>query len=461
MTPTKQLIENLEGSREEEQEKAARKEETPQIGEKKNNHEEEEEEEECSESLFSLSIGSRKQISAAEMAETEVNSPVQQLLGAVCTRKEESEEFGSSPPSVPENVQLQHVSSVLNPLDQGKPSKATGVDSLNKEPKESTQLLIVKPEEQPICIAIRTVKNPNEEESSAKKIEENIQEKGKARPSKHREYRYRDCSDEGYEDVNLNGSDLDVTFEDDDPHSEKRGEGGGDVNGIWVQEESSESLFSLCTDSRKPISSAEKAENEVNSLMLKEEETEGRFADVSSVLNPIKNVTTQGRVVKATVLKSLKNDDKENINISAVQDVGIPLSPEPSLKLSKSKAGQKLNDKEEQEIGVDTSLSSWLVEPEATPISTESNSSVGEQTPKGGRGSPWSNEDRPILGALTLEDIRKYSLSTSSRKTRSRSPDETPIIGTVGSYWSHTGQTVDSNLSRSEKVLNLVNVNLW
>lgn len=334
--------------------------------------------------MFSLSICSKKQVSDAE---AEVNSPMQQL---VCKRE------------VPEN------------FSQGKPS--------DKETKEENTN---HNEQKPTFIAIK-----KEEESSAneliKKLDESVGEKGKANhPAQH--YRYGDCPDEGYDDIS-----LDATFEDDDdPPKEKRvGEEGADVNQTWVQEETSESLFSLSTDSRKRISSAEEAENEVNSLMpmpahatnhITPEETQGSIPDVTSVLNPVDNLT-QGKVVKATVQQPLKNDE-ENINL-VVQDVNIPISPEPNLKLSNHKARQRFNDKR-QEIGVDTSLSSWLVESETTPISmNNSTGSVGNHTPKGRRGSPWSHEDRPILGALTVEEIRMYSISISLKRSRSRSPDD-------------------------------------
>ncbi|TKY61347.1 hypothetical protein E2542_SST11198 [Spatholobus suberectus] len=423
-------------------EEPSREEEAPQIDEKKkDDHEEDDEinkrshQEESSESLFSLSICSRKQVSDAEAAEIEVNSPMQ----LVCKR-EVTEAFGSS-----SSVQLQHVSSVPSPLE---------ILSLGKPSEENTK----HHEQQPSFVAIK-----KGEESSAneliKKLDENEGEKRKANHPVP-QYRYRDCPDEGYDDVNLDESDLDATLEDDNPrppNEKTEGEEGADVKRTWVQEESSESLFSLSTDSRIRISSAEEAENEVNSLMparatnrITQEETRERIPDVSSVLNPIENLT-QGRGLKATVLQPLTND-KENINL-VVQDVNIPISPEPSLKLSNRKARQRFSDKK-KEIGVDTSLSSWLVESETTPISVNSTTSVGEpRTPKGGSGSPLSHEDRPILGALTVEDIRMFYISTSSRMSRSRSPDETPIIGTVGSYWSHTGQSMDSEFNRSGKDL--------
>ncbi|KAL5136121.1 hypothetical protein HKD37_03G008859 [Glycine soja] len=280
----------------------------------------------------------------------------------------------------------------------------------------------------------------NEQQPATKELIKKEGEKGRANDPVT-QYRYRDCpDDDGYDDNNLNVS-LDATLEDDPSNEKKDWVEGADVNQTWVQEESSESFFSMSANSRIRISSAE-AENEVNSQMSAHATntnsiTQGKIPDVSSVLNP-----SQRTVVKAT----LKND-KENINL-VVKDVNIPISPEPSLKLSNRKARQRFDDK----IGVDTSLSSWLVESSETTLNSVNNtSSVGEQTPKGRRGSPWSHEDRPILGALTLEEIRMLSLSASSRRSRSRSPDETPIIGTVGSYWSHTEQSMDLEFNKSGK----------
>ncbi|KAK7332834.1 hypothetical protein VNO80_29590 [Phaseolus coccineus] len=406
----------------EEREKASREGEAPQIDEKKDEHEGDDEisqrlhQEESSESLFSLSVCSRKKVSDAETVEPEVNSPIQ----LVCTR-EVSQALGSS-----RNAPAQNVSPVLSPTEKftsENPSK-------EKEEEYSGKGLI-------------------------EKLDYNEGEKGKA-THPVLQHRYRDCPYDEYDDVNLDASDLDSMLEDDDPHSGKRerGEEGTVVNRTWVQEESSESLFSLSADSRIRISSAE-AENEVDSLVsaygtnrITQKEAQGRIPDVSSVMNPIKNLT-KGRAVKATEEHPLKID-KENIKL-VVQDANIPVSPEPTLKLSNPKARQFSDNKRRQEIGVDTSLSSWLVESETTPVSINSTSSVGEQTPKGRRGSPWSHEDRPILGALTVEEIRMYSLSAPSRRFRSRSPDETPIIGTVGSYWTHTEQSMDFRFNKTGK----------
>ncbi|KAL0875882.1 hypothetical protein Bca101_025587 [Brassica carinata] len=45
-----------------------------------------------------------------------------------------------------------------------------------------------------------------------------------------------------------------------------------------------------------------------------------------------------------------------------------------------------------------------------------------------------SRADRPILCALTSEDIKQFSAASMPRKSPRKSPNETPIIGTVGGY---------------------------
>ncbi|KAK8482277.1 hypothetical protein V6N11_019778 [Hibiscus sabdariffa] len=218
-------------------------------------------------------------------------------------------------------------------------------------------------------------------------------------------------------------------------------------------EETSESLFSLSIEARKLVCEVESDEKEVSSPMpvvLNRNAKDEGDQCVQSVLNPVENLP-QWKGVKAKASSPLKNEEKENINV--VGGFNIPISPEPDFKLGTSSAklcsnGRKLVG---QEIAVDTSLSSWLVGPENTPNSKGSTNSVGNSAASRKTNSPRSYEDRPILGALTVEDLKQHSASNSSRKCRRRSPDETPIIGTVGSYWSHTGQIVDTNSSSPQK----------
>ncbi|KAF2287569.1 hypothetical protein GH714_001340 [Hevea brasiliensis] len=169
---------------------------------------------------------------------------------------------------------------------------------------------------------------------------------------------------------------------------------------------------------------------------------------VDSVLNPVENFT-QWKAVKGATLP-LHHQHKENINIE--QHFGIHISPEPSFKLltNNSKANADHQKPLDQEIAVDTSLSSWLVESETTPLSKGSATSV-RNSASGRASSPRSHKDRPILGELTMKELKQVSPSTSSRQGRSQSLDEIPIIGTVGSYWRHTGRTMDSDSGSSSK----------
>ncbi|KAF9670158.1 hypothetical protein SADUNF_Sadunf13G0039500 [Salix dunnii] len=255
--------------------------------------------------------------------------------------------------------------------------------------------------------------------------------------------RYLNCVDEEeYEDLDLDGSNL------------------NDAVQVLVKEESSESLFSLSIDSRKQVYGAELGEKEVTSPMPKGESPPkeepklvgsnqnarvmSRFDD--PVPNPVENLT-QWKVAKARATSPLPHDDKENVNVE--HDFDKNISPETIFKLYKkdSKESPKQKKLVDQEIAVDTSLSSWLA---TTPMSKGSTNSVGN-SPSVRSYSPRSHEDRPILGALTVEELEQHSASNTPRRPRSLTPVETPIIGTVGSYWIHTGRVVDSDSGSSSK----------
>ncbi|XP_021888557.1 uncharacterized protein LOC110807678 [Carica papaya] len=82
----------------------------------------------------------------------------------------------------------------------------------------------------------------------------------------------------------------------------------------------------------------------------------------------------------------------------------------------------------------------YLRSSETAPTSKSSSVNFKPSTP--GSNSIRSQEDRPILGALTLEEIRQFSASSvRPKRSPSKSPDETPIIGTVDTYWNHTGSS--------------------
>ncbi|TYI02685.1 hypothetical protein ES332_A11G284800v1 [Gossypium tomentosum] len=251
-------------------------------------------------------------------------------------------------------------------------------------------------------------------------------------------------SEDELNDLDLEINDLDDGNEDDGIEKAKN-------ESQLVIEESSESLFSLSIESRKQVCEVESDEKEVNSpmpIVLNRNGKDKGGQYVQSVLNPVENLDQWKKVkAKASIPSNLQ--EKENINVE--QGFGIPISAEPSFQLASSKLcsnGKKMVGKEST---VDTSLSSWLVEPENTPNSKASTNSVGNSAISQKMNSPRSHENRPILGALTMEELKQRSASSSPRKCGSRSPDEAPIIGTVGSYWSHTGQNIDTDSSSPSK----------
>ncbi|KVH94308.1 hypothetical protein Ccrd_003656 [Cynara cardunculus var. scolymus] len=150
-----------------------------------------------------------------------------------------------------------------------------------------------------------------------------------------------------------------------------------------------------------------------------------RSAFVVPVLNPVENLT-QWKALKSKGTPPVKpfnfNQQKENSSLNST-----PFAP------------QNRN----QETAVDASLSNWLVSSEKnTPNNKRVVSNNPEYEPISSgkslsRGS--AIEDRPILGALTEEELKQFSASSCTpRKSPSRNPDEMAIIGSVGSYWSHT-----------------------
>ncbi|KAE9612222.1 hypothetical protein Lalb_Chr06g0170651 [Lupinus albus] len=74
------------------------------------------------------------------------------------------------------------------------------------------------------------------------------------------------------------------------------------------------------------------------------------------------------------------------------------------------------------EISVDASLSNWLVSPQTTPVNKAGSVPCYARNPDRTTSqiSVISHEDRPILGAFTIEDIRQFSATSSPRKLPSR-----------------------------------------
>ncbi|KAL3520999.1 hypothetical protein ACH5RR_019148 [Cinchona calisaya] len=263
--------------------------------------------------------------------------------------------------------------------------------------------------------------------------------------------RYKNCasSDDECVDMDFNNDVVDIN------HNDKNG--CEDL----VQEESSESLFSISIESRKQNSAAEMGEKEVSSP-LKPQNARDRSLFVHSVLNPIENLS-QWKASRSKTTSSMKN--QENIKLEQEEEFTmpsgakgifnldqenvIPFSEEPTLKQTNEQRSKRFsNGVKNGEVEVDTSLSSWLLGSEKSPGSV-GNSSSSKRTK-----SPKSFEDRPILGVLTVEDLKQMSKSATPSPRRSpshHSPDEMPIIGTVGSYWRRTGETMDADTYSSGK----------
>lgn len=149
-----------------------------------------------------------------------------------------------------------------------------------------------------------------------------------------------------------------------------------------VQEESSDSLFSLSIDSRKHVFAVEMEDREVNSPLLR----------------------------SCHVLKY--DEDKENVGLSKDQII-------------KQSSDHHQLKKSQSEVAVDTSLSSWLVASEKSNKKTSMDSSPQSEKNYG---------EREILGAITSAAEMNGVLSGG---------DDQLGIGTVGGYWRRREAVAD------------------
>ncbi|KAJ4784390.1 eisosome protein [Rhynchospora pubera] len=245
-------------------------------------------------------------------------------------------------------------------------------------------------------------------------------------PSNHR---YQNCDSDGeIEELEEDGEEdeEDYYFSDDEEEEglDELDEGVGlDEIGIGIEgnEESYESFFSLSIDKEKELPDKNTNE-EVSSLTINNNpastdilglHTRDRSQFVHPVLNPVENIS-QWKEAKVNLSeKATKKDRAMNTNC--------------------------YKENKGDEVSVDTSLSSWLG---STDNSKVEKGQVGNLS--------VSREDRPILGALTMEDFKESPVNSSPRRSPSRSPapDDVPIIGTVGSYWSCNSQGIGSRSTR-------------
>ncbi|XP_020692266.1 protein JASON [Dendrobium catenatum] len=250
-------------------------------------------------------------------------------------------------------------------------------------------------------------------------------------------HRYQNCESSD-DDEGLNEDD-EASDEDDEIDFDE----GNDIGINGDEEESYDSYFSLPMESEQKhiqeISSPKptiESNTERELVILAKAHVRDRSRYIHSVLNPVENISHWKEVkVRPT---SLKNLNKENLDIKTKPFI----SPEPTFSKSEkphksSSSNSNSDDFGKQGIALDASLSTWLASPNNSRLS---NSSI-------------SQEERPILGALTMEDIKQSSRTSSPRRSPSRSPEEVPIVGTVGGYWSSKSKEASASSwsSSSEK----------
>lgn len=260
---------------------------------------------------------------------------------------------------------------------------------------------------------------------------------------------------------------------DDDEESFTDCEDDGDIKfvsqEVWSESVSAESLESTTKKSSGQINAQEEVESpmlvpvamhdQVVNIMKLKGNVRDRSDYVHPVLNPVENLT-QWKTVKSRGTRQLK-PQKENFTAEEeVEAPRISFSSEPTFKKSSSIIYHPKSDQHKnmnQEVAVDTSLSTWLSSPGsstqnamASPSNCETVNSRKFSVSQGLM-SAKSFEDRPILGAMTVEELKQLSASTSPRKSPCRSPDEMPIIGTVGTYWNESMQSTDLKSASSFK----------
>ncbi|XP_037486507.1 uncharacterized protein LOC119365027 isoform X3 [Triticum dicoccoides] len=211
-------------------------------------------------------------------------------------------------------------------------------------------------------------------------------------------------------------------------------------------EESQESLFSLPMsnytqndqDVSSPVPKSSVTPAQEESPLIQGNNHRDRSQYVRPVLNPVQN-REQWKEVKAQA-GPVKKLYKENVN--SVPNVGATLTCKVANQM---KMGPSNSSK--GEVSVDASLSTWLV--------SSDNSTVDKAQSKSPRSvSSVCRQERPVLGALTVDDLKQSSATSSPRRSPSHNREEVPILGSVGSYWSSTKQGNEYCSSRSDSGTN-------
>ncbi|RLM73160.1 uncharacterized protein C2845_PM15G14100 [Panicum miliaceum] len=279
---------------------------------------------------------------------------------------------------------------------------------------------------------------PDQQEEPPEEDEKHVQ-KAVVLPENHR---YRNCSDSD-DDVEDEYAEDDVYGDDNDEEEDFM-----DCKIDLVDDEemltedhkleSHGSLFSLSMSNdqqndQEAISPAPKSSGtsvDAESPLITRNNLRDRSQCVHPLLNPVQDLS-QWKAVKSlkTQAVSGKKLDKENVNL--VPDVGAR-----QTRMKHSISGEK-------EVSVDTSLSTWL--------NSSENSTVDKAQSKSPCSiSSVSREERPVLGALTVDDLKQSSSASTPQRSPRSNREEAPILGTVGSYWRCTEQDSEYCSSRSD-----------
>uniref|UniRef100_A0A7N0TPQ1 Protein JASON n=1 Tax=Kalanchoe fedtschenkoi TaxID=63787 RepID=A0A7N0TPQ1_KALFE len=263
-------------------------------------------------------------------------------------------------------------------------------------------------------------------------------------------HRYQNCRESDDEEDELDYEESDMAVDEDDGDLEEDECSDGDVL--------TDSFFSMESTGR--ISPRDRISPEIISQEKKSGVTDsnhdirGRDAYDQSVLNPVENLS-QWKALKARGKPPLQ-PQKENSALDLQELPVISFSSEPNFNPAASfKSKLAHPEHQKQQMAVDASLSNWLMSPEpinkSKPSPVAFQNAIPQQTMSQGSYSPKSLDDRPILGALTVEELRLMSRTSSPRRSPTKSPDDMAIIGSVGSYWSHEESDKDSGSVSSYK----------
>ncbi|KAL1539638.1 hypothetical protein AAHA92_24093 [Salvia divinorum] len=308
------------------------------------------------------------------------------------------------------------------------------------------------------------LKSPSQSQSLSKD-DDSVTSSVASYPPNHRYHNARESDDEAEEYGDSDLEDLDDEDEnEDDYYSDEDTNARFPGHQVW-----SEPVVTASMESRTGSSSPPAMRQEVESVMVKtqlpdEEAKElgsrtnarDRSDYINSVLNPVENIT-QWKAAKSKGTVVVKPQKENFANFEAPR---MSFSSEPIFGQAPSsfKAKPHQSKNANQETSVDASLSNWLGTPEVATSKKTSfsgletiNKSPQMTTSEGCCTSPTSFEDRPILGALTVEELRQISASPPPRKSPSRSPDEMPIIGSVGTHWNDSGSAKHSGAAASFK----------